>query len=81
MLDILSGIYHDDPLAFKTLCCLEDPMTPEEHHVANQLRAVDEKIAEKLIHGICVLADAQAEQSFYTGMRVGAQLMAQLMAQ
>ncbi len=79
MLDILSALYRDDPLSHQAICCLDDPRTIEERQVATQLRAVNEEAAEKLKRGICVLADTQAEQSFYTGVRFGAQLMIQLL--
>ncbi len=81
MPDILSAIYHDDPLSFQSLCCLDDPSTLEERQVVTQLRAVDEEIAEKLKPSIRILADTQAEQAFYSGVRFGAQLMAELMEQ
>ncbi|WP_325199388.1 hypothetical protein [Oscillibacter sp.] len=81
MTDILSAIYHDDPLSYQTLCNIDSPQTPEERQVAAQLRAVDEETAEKLKTGIRILADRQAEESFYTGVRFGAQLMAELMEQ
>ena len=77
----LNAIYHDDPLSFQSLCCLDDPKTLEEQQVATQLRAVDEETAEKLKTGIRILADRQAEESFYTGVRLGAQLMAELLEQ
>ena len=45
-----------------------------------QLRAVEEMVAEALKPSIEALADKQAEQSFYKGVRFGAQLMAELLA-
>ena len=48
MTNILAQIYHDDPLSYQTLCNIDSPQTPEERHVAAQLRAVDEETAEKL---------------------------------
>lgn len=79
MLDILTNIYHDELISLGVLCSLENPRTPEENKIRTQLRAVDEQIAEALIPSIETLADKQAEQSFYTGVRFGAQLMAQLL--
>ena len=79
MPSFLSAIYHDDPFSFQSFCSLEEPRTSEERHVAAQLRAVEEETAEKLKAGICILADRQAEESFYTGVRLGAQLMAELL--
>nr|WP_325212536.1 hypothetical protein [uncultured Oscillibacter sp.] len=81
MSNLLNAIYHDDPLSYQTLCSIDSPQTPGERHVAAQLRAADEETAEKLKAGICVLADRQSEEAFYNGVRFGAQLMAELMAQ
>ncbi|WP_295755485.1 hypothetical protein [uncultured Oscillibacter sp.] len=81
MTNILAQIYHDDPLSYQTLCNIDSPQTPEERHVAAQLRAVDGETAEKLKAGIRVLADRQSEEAFYDGVRFGAQLMAELLAQ
>ena len=81
MSNILVQIYHDDPLSYQTLCNIDSPQTPEERHVAAQLRAVDGETAEKLKAGIRVLADRQSEEAFYNGVRFGAQLMAELLAQ
>ena len=79
MSNILSTIYHDDPLILGTLSSLECPQCEEERKIRTQLRVVDEKIAEALIPSIEALADRQAEEAFYKGVRFGAQLMAQLM--
>ena len=81
MTNILAQIYHDDPLSYQTLCNIDSPQTPEERHVAAQLRAVDGETAEKLKAGIRILADRQSEEAFYDGVRFGAQLMAELLAQ
>ena len=81
MTNILAQIYHDDPLSYQTLCNIDSPQTPEERHVAALLRAVDGETAEKLKAGIRVLADRQSEEAFYDGVRFGAQLMAELLAQ
>ena len=79
MSNILSAIYHDDPLTLGTLSSLECPQCEEERKIAVQLHVVDEKVAEALIPSIEALADRQAEESFYKGVRFGAQLMAQLL--
>ena len=80
MRDILTTIYHDDPLAIRTISSLEDPRSREEQKVAAQLRVIEKADAEALKHNIEALADRQAEDSFYKGVRFGAQLMAQLLA-
>ncbi|WP_297869932.1 hypothetical protein [uncultured Oscillibacter sp.] len=79
MFDILTALYHDDPLSPGIFCNLESPQSPDERRIATQLRVVDEKIAEALIPSIEALADRQAEEAFYKGVRIGAQLMVQLM--
>ena len=81
MSNILYGIYHDSPLMLGTLSSLDEPHCEEERKIATQLRAVEERIAEALKPSIEALADKQAEQSFYTGVRFGAQLMAELISQ
>ena len=81
MSHFLNAIYHDDPLSYRTLCSIDSPQTPEERHVAAQLRAVDEETAKKLKAGIRILANRQSEESFYNGVRFGAQLMAELLTQ
>ena len=81
MIDILSAIYHNDPFTLGTLSSLEIPQCEEERKIATQLRAVEEAAAEALKPSIEALADRQAEESFYKGVRFGAQLMAELMAQ
>ena len=79
MQNILTTIYHDDPLALGTLSSLEVPRCEEERKIVTQLRAVEEVAAEALKPSIEALADRQAEESFYKGVRFGAQLMAQLL--
>lgn len=79
MSDILANIYRDDPLSLDLVCSLENPRTPEEDKIRIQLRVIDEKVAEALIPSIEALADHQAELAFQSGVRFGAQLMAQLL--
>lgn len=79
MFDLLSALYHDEPLSCQDPCCLDDPQTPEERKLSIQLRAVDKEAAEALKPSICALANRRAEQSFRTGVRLGAQLTAQLL--
>ena len=81
MSNLLNAIYHDGPLMLATLSCLENPQCKEERKIATQLRVVEEKVAEALVPSIEALADRQAEESFYIGVRFGAQLMAELMEQ
>ncbi len=79
MPDLLAQIYHDRLPILKTLSTLENPQREEEQKIVTQLRAVEEAVAEALKPSIEVLADKQAEESFYIGVRFGAQLMAELL--
>ena len=81
MVNILKGIYHDDLPILATLSSLDDPRCEEERRIVTQLRAVEEMVAEALKPSIEALADKQAEESFYKGVRFGAQLMAELMSE
>ena len=79
MSNLLDAIYHDSPYVLGTCACLDNPQSEEERRLTIQLRTMDEKTAKALQTSIEALADSQAEQSFYTGVRFGAQLMAELM--
>lgn len=79
MLHLLEAIYHDTLPDLQVFCDLEEPRSPEEKKLAVQLRAVEEQAAEALKPSITALAEKQAERSFYMGVRVGAQLMVQLL--
>ena len=80
MSEILRAFYHDDPLSLGILSSLEEPRLEEERRIVAQLRAVEVSTAEALKPIIEDLADKQAEQSFYRGVRFGAQLMAELLS-
>lgn len=79
MTTILYDIYNDDLISPSILCNLEDPQRPEEQRIVTQLRVVSEAAAKALRDSIAALAGAQAERSFYIGVRFGAQLMAELL--
>ena len=81
MTNILAQIYHDDPFSLATLSSLDDPLCEEERKIVTQLRAAEEAVAEALKPSIEALADKQAEESFYKGVRFGAQLMAERMSE
>ena len=81
MRDFLSEIYHDRLPSLRILSSLEEPEIAEEEKIKNQLRAVDKIVEEALISSIEALADKKAEEGFYSGVRFGAQLMAELLAQ
>lgn len=80
MSNILSTMYHEDPLELGTISSLENPRCKEEQKIVTQLRAVEEEIAEALKPSIEALADKQSEDSFYKGVRFGARLMVELMS-
>ena len=79
MLDILTNIYHDDPLQYGTVCYLKEPQTIAERQVKSRLGALDAKDAEELEARIEALVREQGELAFHSGARFGAQLMIQLL--
>ena len=81
MLDILNAIYHDRLPPLLVLSNLGEPKITEEEKIRIQLRVGDKGVEETLIPSIEALADKKAEEGFYSGIRFGAQLMAELMAQ
>ena len=81
MLDILNAIYHDRLPPLLVLSNLGEPKIAEEEKIRIQLRVVDKVVEETLIPSIEALTKKKAEEGFYSGIRFGAQLMAELMAQ
>ena len=79
MRDFLCELYHDRLPTLLVLSSLEEPEIAEEEKIKNQLRAVDKVVEEALIPSIEALVDKKAEEGFYTGVRFGTQLMAQLL--
>ena len=79
MPNILAQIYHDRLPSLLVLSGLEEPEIAKEEKIKNQLRAVDKVVEEALIPSIEALVDKKAEEGFYTGVRFGTQLMAQLL--
>lgn len=79
MRDYLSELYHDRLPSLLILSSLEEPEIAEEEKIKNQLRVVDKVVEEALIPSIEALANKKAEEGFYSGVRFGAQLMAQLL--
>lgn len=79
MRDYLSEIYHDRLPSLVVVSSLEEPGIAEEEKIRNQLRAVDKVVEEALIPSIEALADKKAEEGFYSGVRFGARLMAELL--
>ncbi len=79
MFDILTAVFHDDPLQYGTSCYLKEPQTTAERQVKSRLDALDAETAKKLETCIEALAQEQGEQAFRSGARFGAQMMAQLL--
>ncbi len=79
MFDILTAIFHDDPLQYGTTCCLREPQTTAERQVKGRLDGLDRADAEELESRIEALAREQGERAFRSGARFGAQMMAQLL--
>ena len=79
MFDILTAIFHDDPLQFGTVCCLQSPQTTAERQVKNRLNSLDAEAAKELEPRVEALVREQSELAFCSGARFGAQMMAQLL--
>jgi len=79
MLDLLTAVFHDDPLRYGTACYLEQPQTTAERQVKCRLDALDTEDAAELEGRINALVQEQGELAFCSGARFGAQMMAQLL--
>lgn len=63
MFDILTAVFHDDPLQYGTSCYLKEPQTTAERQVKRRLDALDAETAKKLETCIEALAQEQGEQA------------------
>ena len=79
MFDILTAILYDEPFHFRGKKPLVSPYSVAELAVANDLRKMDDEIAEELEKKIRAVVGEYRNQAFLTGTRFGAQLMAQLL--
>ena len=79
MFDILSAIFHDDPLQFATVSSLHDPQTTAGRQVKSRLIGLDAEVTKELETRIDALVWEQSELAFCSGARFGAQLMAQFL--
>lgn len=79
MYDILTAIYHDDPLQYGTCCNLSEPLTPVERQVACALSALEPETAQRLKSCVQALMLEQGEKAFRNGARFGSQIMAQFL--
>lgn len=79
MYDILTAIFHDDPLQFATVCSLRDPQTTAGRQVKSRLNGLDADAAKELESHIDALVWEQSELAFCSGARFGAQMMTQLL--
>lgn len=79
MFDILTAVFHDDPLQYGTACCLKEPQTLAERQMKCRLEAPGAEEAKELERRIKALVQKQGEAAFRSGARFGAQLIAQLL--
>ena len=79
MLDILTAIQYDEFTGLRGKAPMEAPYTIAEEHILHRLHALEPKTAKTFRREIQVLALEQRDMAFRTGVRFGAQLMAQLL--
>ncbi len=78
MLDILTALQYGELNDLRGKPPMEAPYTIAEERILRQLHAFDPKEAENFQREIQALALEQRDAAFHTGVRIGAQLMAQL---
>lgn len=79
MFDILTAIQYGELTGLRGKSPLEQPRTIVEERILHQLYALDPKTAEGFQRDIQALALEQRDTAFSSGVRLGAQLMAQLL--
>lgn len=79
MFDILTALQYGELTGLQGKPPMEAPYTIAEERILRQLHALEPKTVETFQHEIQVLAREQRDAAFHTGVRFGAQLMAQLM--
>ena len=79
MFDILTAIFHDDPLQFATVSSLRDPQTTAGRQVKSHLIGLNIESTKELEARIDALVWEQSELAFCSGARFGAQMIAQLL--
>lgn len=79
MFDILTALQYGELTDLRGKPPMEAPYTIAEERILRKLHTLEPKEAESFQHEIQVLALEQRNAAFQTGVRFGAQLMAQLM--
>ena len=79
MFDILTALQYGELAGLRGKGPMEAPYTIAEEHILRQLHALEPKAADDFQHEIQVLVLEQRDAAFHTGVRFGAQLMAQLL--
>ena len=79
MFDILTALQYGELTGLRGKAPMETPYTIAEERILRQLHALEPKAADDFQHEIQVLVLEQRDAAFHTGVRFGAQLMAQLL--
>ena len=79
MFDILTAIQYGDLTSLLGKMPMEAPYTIAEERILRRLNALEPKAADDFRHEIQALALEQRDAAFHSGVRFGAQLMAQLL--
>lgn len=79
MVDILTALQYDELTDLRGKEPMEAPYTIAEERILRQLHTMEPKAADAFQREIQVLAREQRDAAFQTGIRFGAQLMAQLL--
>ena len=79
MFDILTALQYGELTSLRGKTPMEAPYTIVEERILRQLHALEPKAADEFQHEIQALALEQRDAAFHTGVRFGAQLMAQLL--
>lgn len=79
MFDILTALQYGDLTSLRGKMPMEAPHTIAEERILRRLNALEPKAADDFRHEIQALALEQRDAAFHSGVRFGAQLMAQLL--
>ncbi len=79
MFDILTALYYNELDGLPGKSAFAEPCTIAERTVLTQLKTLDGETAEALKSSIYTLVQEGTATAFCSGLRFGAQLMAQLL--
>ena len=79
MFDILTALHYGELTGLRGKSPMEAPYTIAEERIYRQLHALEPKTAEDFQRDIQALAQEQRDMAFSSGVRFGAQLMAELL--